>query len=124
MLLFATLTIYLLGTFQHFLLEMAHSISHQFSASHSYHSHNNKQDNNHQHANLDLSKIALKIHASTSIPQDKFANFSFDKIPQLCSLDYFSELPIDDTTKQKFSFQSQIRPSLYLQKLFAPPEVI
>ena len=122
MLLFAALATYLLGTFQHFVLETAHTISHQFYANHSYHSHHDDQNNDHEHANLDLSKTALETHSDNPTSQENTTPGSFDKIPQICSVIPLIELLIDNNNKQNPSYQLQYIGSLYLQKLFSPPK--
>lgn len=125
MLLFVALVVYLLGSFQHFILETAHTISHQFCANHSYHSHQlQAAENDHQHANLDLSKAIFKDHSNSPIPQDNTVNFSFKKVPQICNSTYLLSDWTDEQNKSNIFYQSQMLPTIYLQKLFSPPDFV
>ncbi|MCY7327267.1 MAG: hypothetical protein LH618_01820 [Saprospiraceae bacterium] len=79
----------LMAAFQEEILEIAHSFSHHFKGRHSYHSHHaDGEDTDHEHAILDITKIAFEEYSDSPDLQDKEQQFSFDKIPPLCvSLD-------------------------------------
>lgn len=124
MLLFVALMAYLLGSFQHFILETVHTISHQFTANHTYHSHHSEIENDHEHANLDISKTIFKNRSDNSIPQDNSNNFSFKKVPQICHSAYLLPEWTDHQNKSNLFYQSQMIPTIYLQKLFSPPDFV
>ena len=82
---FVVLT-YLVGTFQHAVLEVAHTLSHAFVGGHTYHSHQHEgEEIPHEHRVLDFSKTVLKENDRHSGSTQNTYSFSFEKMPQILS---------------------------------------